>query len=127
MNSVPDLTVDDGEARALHPRGAWTVANVEMLERLCAGIQPRIAQGIRKIDLSGITALDTVGAWLIEKLARGGPAQTTEAEMTGLSPGYSGLLGEVRKRKMPCCARMAPIMKVDSAMIGTARMPTFSR
>jgi len=28
---------------------------------------------------------------------------------------------------MPCCARMAPIMKVESTMIGTARQPTFSR
>jgi hypothetical protein len=34
---------------------------------------------------------------------------------------------KVRKRKMPCCARMAPIMKVESTMIGTARQPTFSR
>jgi phospholipid/cholesterol/gamma-HCH transport system permease protein len=107
VNSAPDLNVDDGEARSLHPCGAWTVANVEILERLCAGIQPRIAHGIRKIDLSGITALDTVGAWLIEKLARGGPAQTTEAEMTGLSPDYSGLIGEVRKlnRRPPAAAR----------------------
>ncbi|MGX9427090.1 MULTISPECIES: MlaE family lipid ABC transporter permease subunit [Bradyrhizobium] len=107
MNSAPDLTMDDGAVRSLHPRGAWTVANVEILERLCAGIQPRLAQGIRKIDLSGITALDTVGAWLIEKLARGGTTQASEAEITGLSASYSGLIGEVRKlnRRPPAPAR----------------------
>jgi len=89
-NSAPDLTVDEGEACSIQPSGAWTVANVEMLEHLCAGIQPRLAQRrIRKIDLGGITALDTVGAWLIEKLARS-PAQAAEPEMTGLPPAIPG-------------------------------------
>ena len=32
----------------------------------------------------------------------------------------------LRKWKMPCCARIAPIRKVISRMIGTARQPTRS-
>jgi phospholipid/cholesterol/gamma-HCH transport system permease protein len=110
LNSAPDVTVYEGEVCSIQPTGAWTVSNVEILERLCAGVQPRLAHGRnRKIDLSGITALDTIGAWLIEKLARAGAAQAAKTEMTGLSPGHSGLIREVQKlnRRPPAAARRA--------------------
>ncbi|PAY10587.1 ABC transporter permease [Bradyrhizobium sp. UFLA03-84] len=70
--------------------GAWNVANVEVLERVCARAA---GADIGAIDLSRVTALDTVGAWLLERLARGG---TTRAALTGADGAYGDLLDEVR-------------------------------
>jgi phospholipid/cholesterol/gamma-HCH transport system permease protein len=91
---MPSLIATEQGSSALLARGAWTLANVELLERLCEGV-PHVQRG--PIDLSGVTALDTVGAWLFEKLARrnaGGPA---EPVFVGASPSYAGLLREVRE------------------------------
>jgi phospholipid/cholesterol/gamma-HCH transport system permease protein len=94
LTDEPSLTISEQGAGALLARGAWTVANVELLERLCAHVPPK-REG--PIDLSGVTALDTVGAWLFEKLARSRRAAgTSEAIFVGASPSYSGLLREVR-------------------------------
>jgi phospholipid/cholesterol/gamma-HCH transport system permease protein len=70
------------------------VTYVEMLERLCGNV---LREKAGPIDLSGVTALDTVGAWLFEKLARSGPAGETEPAFVGAPAAYSGLLSEVHQ------------------------------
>jgi phospholipid/cholesterol/gamma-HCH transport system permease protein len=93
LSDTPSLIATEQNPNVLSARGTWTVAHVELLERLCANVSPN-RNG--PIDLSGVTGLDTVGAWLFEKLARGGPAGSSEAIFVGASPSYSGLLREVR-------------------------------
>ena len=93
MTDTPTLRIADNEPRALYPGGAWTIAHVETLERLCNGVRE---QPPGQIDLSGVTALDTVGAWLFEKLARRGGAASPASAFTGVSESYAGLLREVR-------------------------------
>ncbi|HVX75580.1 MAG TPA: ABC transporter permease [Bradyrhizobium sp.] len=85
--------VSANDPHVLYPSGSWTVANVELLERLCDGVK-----GIRvgSIDLSRVTALDTIGAWLFEKLARTGQTPPAEAAFTGVGASYDGLLREIR-------------------------------
>lgn len=63
----PQLIATDDVPRTLQPSGAWTIANVEPLEQLCDMVPHAHA---RAINLSRVTTLDTVGAWLLEKLAR---------------------------------------------------------
>lgn len=92
MSDVPSLTAADDGPCALQARGAWTVSHVETLERLC-GEASRGKTG--PIDLSGVTALDTVGAWLFEKLARSGLAGGSQPAFIGVPAAYSGLLSEV--------------------------------
>jgi len=94
LTDEPSLITSEQGSNALLARGAWTVANVELLERLCMHASPK-QEG--PIDLSGVTALDTVGAWLFEKLARSGAAGAPEAIFVGASPSYTGLLREVRE------------------------------
>jgi phospholipid/cholesterol/gamma-HCH transport system permease protein len=93
LTDAPSLSIADTQPSVLHPGGAWTVAHVETLERLCDGIRPGAAGAI---DLSGVTALDTVGAWLFEKLARRGAGRSSEVAFTGVPNSYAGLLAEVR-------------------------------
>lgn len=107
MLSVPALTANADDPRLLTACGAWNVANVEQLERLCEGAA---RTDIGAIDLRHITTLDTVGAWLLEKLARGG---ATRAALTGADGPHDDLLEEVRglnrgglrnaNRSTPCC------------------------
>ena len=92
MSEVPSLTVADNGSCSLQASGAWTVSHVETLERLCGNVTRRNAG---PIDLSGVTALDTVGAWLFEKLARSGPIREPELAFVGVPAAYSGLLREV--------------------------------
>lgn len=91
---MPSLIPNEQGPNVLLARGTWTVANVALLERLCAGVSP---QRKGPIDLSGVTALDTVGAWLFEKLARREAIGSSEAILVGAPPSYAGLLREVRE------------------------------
>jgi phospholipid/cholesterol/gamma-HCH transport system permease protein len=92
LTDTPSLITNEEGPGAIVARGAWTVANVELLERLCSRALPK-----GRIDLSGVTALDTVGAWLFEKLARSGAAGSAETAFVGASPSYSALLHEIRE------------------------------
>ena len=94
MSDVPSLTATDRGPCLLQARGAWTVSHVELLERLC-GDASRGKAG--PIDLSGVTALDTVGAWLFEKLARSVPSGGSQSAFVGVPAAYSGLLNEVHQ------------------------------
>ncbi len=95
----PELIATDDERSTLRPSGAWTVANVEILEKLCEGAPGR---RIGTIDLRGVTALDTIGAWLLEKLARRFSTPSSKASFVAVPEAYAGLMQElegVNRRK----------------------------
>ena len=90
MTDVPELIATDDNI--LRPTGAWTVANAEILEELCERVpSPRA----RTIDLSRVTALDTVGAWLFERLARRFSTPSSKMSFVAVPETYSGLMQEL--------------------------------
>ncbi len=78
--------------------GSWTSAHSELLERLvdAAALQVANARSI-VIDMAGIQALDTLGAWLLERLIRSWREGGHDAAFTSLPEHYQGLLDEVRR------------------------------
>ena len=92
-DAQPQLTATGGEPVTLCPSGTWTVAHVETLEKLCDDLPPARA---RAIDLSRVTALDTVGAWLFEKLARRSSMPSAATALVGVSDSYAGLIREMQ-------------------------------
>ena len=92
MTTQPDLIVVDGVRVTLRPSGAWTVATVETLERLC---ERRLPPEVATIDLGQVTALDTIGAWLFEKLARRF-SSTRQPSLVGVPDSYADLMKEMR-------------------------------
>jgi phospholipid/cholesterol/gamma-HCH transport system permease protein len=78
--------------------GSWTAAHSERLERLvdAAAREAAKAQCIA-IDMAGIEELDTVGAWLLERLARSFKFNGKETQLTGLKPHYRGLIDEMQR------------------------------
>jgi phospholipid/cholesterol/gamma-HCH transport system permease protein len=74
--------------------GAWTAANARELERLVDGARATPA-GTLSLDMHAIQALDSYGAWLVERLVRDVQARNRTAEITGLPERYQGLLGNL--------------------------------
>jgi phospholipid/cholesterol/gamma-HCH transport system permease protein len=87
-----------GELIELRPGGSWTAVNGTVLESLTASVMPAVdgSKSI-KLDLAGLSELDTLGAWLIEKLLRRAASAGHRAEVTGVAEHYAGLIDEVRQ------------------------------
>jgi anti-anti-sigma regulatory factor len=78
--------------------GSWTAANVDHLERLVQ-VAAREAARARSvvIDMARVEQLDTLGAWLLERLARSSKLDGNETQFTGLKPHYRGLIDEMQR------------------------------
>ena len=94
----PTLTEMPGSQRFLVAGGAWTVEHAGLMERLLRQAQscPGRASGGR-IDLTAVTALDTSGAWIIEKMTR----TLSGMEVHGLPEALHGLLQQAHGLNRP--------------------------
>ncbi len=94
MNAQPSLVGSprDGEFRLL-AGGAWTAAQAHELETLIDTVSPQTQPAV--IDMTGVTAFDTYGAWLLEKLRRNHQARRASLTIVGLAPAYQKLLAEL--------------------------------
>ncbi len=82
----------------LRPSGAWIAANVSVLERLTNSVAAETDRSVAvKMDLKGVSELDTLGAWLLEKLSRRLGSVGRGVEMVGIADNYVGLIEEVRR------------------------------
>ncbi|RJF77943.1 ABC transporter permease [Rhodopseudomonas palustris] len=91
-------TATDGDVLELHPGGAWIATHSAALERLFAGIASQVAAARSlKIDLSDVAEIDTVGAWLLEKVSREAAQAGRTALFVGVGDRYAGLIEEVRQ------------------------------
>src|SRR5690349_10681689 len=76
--------------------GPWTAAQSPLLERLVAtlpSIDPQRRNVI--IDISGVEHLDTLGAWLLERLIRGYQLQVLKPSLAGFPDRFRDLLEKV--------------------------------
>jgi phospholipid/cholesterol/gamma-HCH transport system permease protein len=121
MTSEPALrTTIAGERLELAASGSWTAAHAVALERLLQSSAPAItAAPATAIDVAGVQELDTLGAWLLERLMRDGGAQGRDVKLLGLPDRYRGLLEEVRQvNRLPPAAvpKPNPVLRaLDSA------------
>jgi phospholipid/cholesterol/gamma-HCH transport system permease protein len=87
-----------GDRLELVASGPWTSTHVAALERLIAAAATEAPPAHRiVVDMAGVAALDTLGAWLIERLLRGAAARGHEAEFARLPERYRGLFAELRR------------------------------
>jgi phospholipid/cholesterol/gamma-HCH transport system permease protein len=115
LNSEPALNIfrEDG-AMDLRPSGSWTTVHASVLERLCKTVQPEVSRtGKVNIDLSRVDELDTLGAWLLEKISRDIPQPDHSVNLTGVSDRYAELVAKVRqvnRRQSAVSPRRNPIV-----------------
>ncbi len=95
--------------------GPWTAAHAEEADRLVADQVPET--GLRKlvVNVAGVTALDTFGAWLIERLARSASAHGGEIEIVGVPERFQGLMAKVQEAN-----REAPRPRPRLGILGRA-------
>ncbi|HWW46939.1 MAG TPA: MlaE family lipid ABC transporter permease subunit [Xanthobacteraceae bacterium] len=98
MAAAPLLTATtSGDTLELHPSGSWIAANASELERLSGAVAPQLQQAQSLlVDLAGVRELDTLGAWLLEKLSRQARSAGRRVEVVGVAENYAGLIDEVR-------------------------------
>jgi len=99
LASTPLLTATPiGDGLELRPGGSWTAANVNSLEVLSEGVTAEIDRSKTvKFDMNGLSELDTLGAWLLEKLSRRVMSGGHRIEVVGVADNYAGLIEEIRQ------------------------------
>jgi phospholipid/cholesterol/gamma-HCH transport system permease protein len=129
LATTPLLTATpSGDVLELRPGGSWTAANVTTLEALSGAITPEVDQATTvKVDMTGVRELDTLGAWLLEKLLRRAASAGHRTNVTGVADNYAGLIEEVRQvnRHNPSPARppnpvLAKVGEIGRATIGAS-------
>jgi phospholipid/cholesterol/gamma-HCH transport system permease protein len=89
----------DGALRAV-VSGRWVVASAADLEQ-ALGTLPNAQGRVLEIDMAGIEAIDTVGAWLLHRTAARWQAAGGEARIVGATQDHEVLLGQVAKADRP--------------------------
>jgi phospholipid/cholesterol/gamma-HCH transport system permease protein len=99
LASPPLLTATpEGDVLELRPGGAWIAANVSTLEALSNAVTDQLDRSKSvKLDMAGVRELDTLGAWLLEKISRRAALAGHRTEVVGVADNYAGLIEEVRQ------------------------------
>jgi phospholipid/cholesterol/gamma-HCH transport system permease protein len=99
LATAPLLTATpSGDTLELRPGGSWTAVNAATLERLSGDVAPQLeSAGIVRVDMTGVRELDTLGAWLLEKMSRRAISAGHRTEVVGIADNYTGLIEEVRQ------------------------------
>ncbi|MDE2230112.1 MAG: MlaE family lipid ABC transporter permease subunit [Alphaproteobacteria bacterium] len=88
----------DGDALVLRLRGRWVVADAQALDRRLTEIRAGGSRRVR-IDLAGVEAMDTTGAWLLFRLKRVLEAGGAEVTLDHAGAELAPLLSQVEKRQ----------------------------
>jgi phospholipid/cholesterol/gamma-HCH transport system permease protein len=99
LATAPLLTATpSGDVLELRPGGSWTAANVTTLEALSEAVTEQLDRSKSvKVDMAGVRELDTLGAWLLEKISRRATSAGHRADVVGVADNYAGLIEEVRQ------------------------------
>jgi phospholipid/cholesterol/gamma-HCH transport system permease protein len=107
-----DIRLDDG---TLSLSGRLSIARISETERALHDLVDPV-EGPLLIDLSRVTRIDTVGAWMVHKLLRDRPG----SRVVGASPDAERLIAEVAAADRPCEMRPAaePFITRELARLG---------
>ena len=118
MQPEPLLSTSIFEGRlVLAAGGSWTAGHARELERLVDGLGGEAGNASAlSLDMRGVEALDTFGAWLAERIIRDWQVRGHEAQMIGLAEHHRGLLQEVQRTNHRAHARAAKASWLQSAL-----------
>jgi len=87
-----------GDVLELRPGGSWTAVNVTTLEALSDAVSAQLDRSKTvRLDMAEVRELDTLGAWLLEKMSRRATSAGHHADVVGVADNYAGLIEEVRQ------------------------------
>ncbi|MBR0914655.1 STAS domain-containing protein [Bradyrhizobium japonicum] len=92
------LATPSGDGLELRPEGPWIAANVSRLEALSLAARAAVDRSKAvTLDMAGVSELDTLGAWLLEKLSRRAASSSRSVHVVGIADNFAGLMDEVRQ------------------------------
>ncbi len=77
--------------------GSWTAPHASTLEQNLDALGPDLAGGSAVISLRDVTALDTYGAWLLERLIRRRAGASAATEVVSVPERYRDLLANIHE------------------------------
>jgi phospholipid/cholesterol/gamma-HCH transport system permease protein len=98
LAAAPQLTATaSGDVLELRPGASWIAANAATLEALSGAVTAQLDWSkTLRLDMAGVRELDTLGAWLLEKISRRAISAGNRADVVGIADNYTGLIEEVR-------------------------------
>ncbi|RYG66408.1 MlaE family lipid ABC transporter permease subunit [bacterium] len=88
----------NGDTLALRPSGSWTALYGSTLEAFFNTTNEKLTSAKHvAIDMSKVSDLDTVGAWIFEKISRRAVELGRSISVGGIPDHYRGLIEEVRQ------------------------------
>ena len=105
--------------------GPWIAVHVENLERQVEAVVSEVdAARITLIDLAAVRELDTLGAWLLERLLRRAGEQGRRAQFVEVPARFRGLLDEVHQvnRGAPAAVRKPNAVLAALETVGRATL-----
>ena len=117
MSSEPSLSSTvSGQRLELTAVGSWTAGHADALQRLVSSAEPQpSAARSMTINVAGVSELDTLGTWLLERLSRDAARRGMEASFVGLPDRYRGLFDkvhEVNRETPPAAAKANPLLRM---------------
>ena len=112
MTSEPFIVMEPSAGGICVASGGWTATHAPKLERLIDELASRIAGRAATIDMRGVEAFDTYGAWLLERFIRQRATTGASTEVAALPAHYEDLFTAVHdaNRSIPAAVpRQDPI------------------
>jgi phospholipid/cholesterol/gamma-HCH transport system permease protein len=98
MDVAPSITSTlTGDHLEVVAAGFWTINHIADLENVVGTVPPPIGKRDLVIDARGLGALDTLGAWMLDRLLRGYRSAGADARLVGLPAAYRRLFGYVEQ------------------------------
>jgi phospholipid/cholesterol/gamma-HCH transport system permease protein len=112
MSASPALQAETtADGVLLRLSGDWTLSAGSALERTAAAISAARGTGRRaRVDISAVGALDTAGAWVIDRARHELSARGLETELSGVRSEHATLLREARYREIESPPRRRPFL-----------------
>ncbi len=87
-----------GERLRLAASGPWTAPHADELERQVQALEPAVSgASTTSIDMSEVRELDTLGAWVLERLLRSARQNGRVALFVAMPAHFRGLIDEVQQ------------------------------
>ncbi len=100
MSSAAGFSVTEGDGkRVITCAGAWTLPEARQLSGALHQLSGTV--GELQISLANVTALDTVGAWLIQRTLAAQKDSGASVELVHMSPAHAQLIDHVRSFDAP--------------------------
>jgi phospholipid/cholesterol/gamma-HCH transport system permease protein len=114
MSAGPALKAEDtADGFIVRLSGDWTLSAGAALERAAAAISAAVSgSGPASVDISAVGALDTAGAWVIDRARVELTARGQPTELKGVRPEHARLLKEAGYREISAPVQKRPFLLV---------------